>query len=936
MKIQHLLVNRIKNPIGFDLNQVMFSYVVEEAKGKHQKVARIEVAKDRDFKKLIFDSGDRQDIKSTGFLLPDEIELENECRYFWRVSVKDETGDFAQSREAFFETGKGKEWIADFISPVADRHMQAVLYKKICINKPVARARMYMTGLGLYEFYVNTKKQGEECLLPGFTNYDAWIQYQTFEITLKIGENLLEVALADGWYKGWYGLRQNHDNYGDRLACIGQLHIEYVDGSKEIIGTDTSWKARKSKAYESSIYLGEYFDDTLDTSESFATEVLQLDKSKLSPRLSPRIIINNRLKPIEVIHTPKGETVLDMGQNMVGWLEFLCKAPKGKEIYLQFGEIMQDGCFYRDNLRTSKAEFKYISDGNEKWVRQHFTFYGFRFINVVGWEGEINLQDFTGLVIHSEMEEIGYLRTSNKLVNRLIENTKWGMKGNFLDIPTDCPQRDERCGWTGDAQIFSGTASFTMDTAAFYTKFGKDIYSEQLSHGGSVPDTVPQCHNVGDGSAAWGDAATIIPWNVYLHFGDISILQRQYQSMKDWVEYIKSDDEKNSRKRLWLSGFQYGDWLALDGNYPGGVYGATDPGYIASAYYYYSTSITAKTAKILGQKEDADKYERLANEIKKAFIREYFTPAGKLAVDTMTAHVVAICFDLTPDFAKEKVKEGLLYLLRKSRYHLTTGFVGTPYLCRALSEVGLNDIAYHLLLEEGYPGWLYEVLMGATTIWERWNSVEPDGKISGTEMNSLNHYAYGSIVEWMYRYMAGISPNENYGGFKHFTIAPKPNYQIPEVECRLNSASGNIVSKTLIENGRVTISVEIPFDTSARLVLPDANTKEMEELLTNRTDIKKWEMQGNDANLILESGSYDFTYFPAVPYRKVYSENSPMEELEKNPKTKKILDEQYFPLVGQIPFEKELYTLQELMNGPFTGVSHEQQRKIDKLLRAVE
>ena len=400
-----------------------------------------------------------------------------------------------------------------------------------------------------------------------------------------------------------------------------------------MITTDSTWQARKSRVVSSGIYPGEVYDAALDISETFPVEKADLDKEKLSPRLSPPIKIHERIKPVELIHTPAGETVLDMGQNMVGWLGFHCKAPRGTKLYFQFGEILQDGNFYNDNLRMAKAEFTYIADGTECDVRQHFTFYGYRFVKITGWDGEPDVNDFRGLVIHSEMEELGDIETSDPLVNQLIHNAKWGQKGNFVDVPTDCPQRDERYGWTGDAQIFSGTACFNMDTYAFYTKYGKDIYAEQQKLGGSVPDVVPVANYPGDGSTAWGEAATVIPWNVYLHYGDKGILKRQYASMKAWVDYMKGEDDRSGGRRLWQSGFHYGDWLALDGNVEGGVYGATDPHLIASGYYYHSTMIVAKTAKLLGKEADAEAYGSLAEEIRNAFIREYFTPTGNLSVE---------------------------------------------------------------------------------------------------------------------------------------------------------------------------------------------------------------------------------------------------------------------------------------------------------------
>ncbi len=929
MKITHLRVNHLINPVGYYLEHPTISYIVEETTGKFQKSAAVTVALDSGFQQIVYESGESEAIQNIAFELP--IETAPETRYYWKVRVTADNGDTAESETAWFETPKESPWTAEWITPDADKSQQAVMIRSFTPKKPVKQARMSILGLGVYELYLNKEKQGDECLLPGLCDYDSYLPFQTFEMDLKEGENLLEVVLGDGWYKGRYGLRKPVENYGDRLALIAELHVWYEDGSEEILPTDTSWKAVPSRIVESSIYNGELFDMTLDQSKVMNVRVLDLDKKKLMPRLNPPITIHERITPMEVIKTPAGETVLDMGQNMVGWLSFRCSAPVNTKIYLQFGEILQDGNFYRDNLRTALCEFTYISDGQEREVRQHFTFYGFRYVKVTGWEGEVRPEDFTGLVIYSDMEDRGFIRTSDPLVTKLFENAKWGQKGNFLDIPTDCPQRDERCGWTGDAQVFSGTATYNMDTYAVYRKFGFDVWCEQQKYEGAVPDTVPVAGNGSTFSTVWGEAATVIPWNVYLHTGDAAILRDQYDSMKGWVDYMFREDEKYGAKRLWLTGFHYGDWLALDGNYAGGVYGGTDPYYIASAYYYLSTDILARAAKILNYKEDAKKYRTLAEEIKTAFQKEYFTPAGNLSVDTMTGYVVALYVNLVPEGAEEKVKAGLMNKFRKSRYHLETGFVGTPLLCRTLSDHGMNDVAYHILMEKGYPGWLYEVIMGATTIWERWNSVLPDGKISGTEMNSLNHYSYGSIVEWMYRNMLGIKPTEEGAGFKSFVIAPQPNYQIQEAEGSVLTASGLVKSAWKIEDGKLTIKVSIPFDTKATLFLPDAQADTVE---TEGT--AAFIQEGRNAKAVLEAGEYVFTYAPTVPYRKVYSLDSSMEELMANEKTKKILDEEFFSVHKALPFFGELHTLQETLNGPFTRLDYDVQERIDKKLRAVE
>ena len=929
MKIIDCKLNHLKNPLGWDVTDPTISYVVTKARGKKQAAARVRVALDANFENVIYDSGERADIVSTAFRLP--IELKPMTRYYWKVAVTDDAGDGAESEVQWFETARDGAWQAQWISPDADKSVQAVVFTDIHVDKPVARARAYMVGLGLYELYLNGEKQGDECLLPGFHAYDSWLQYQTFALDLREGSNRFEVMLGDGWYKGNFGLAKRYENYGDRLAAIAEIHIWYQDGTEAVVGTDETWRARRSPVVETGIYCGEVCDATLDTSEVFGVKPIDLGYDRLTPRLSPPIVVHERIKPIEVIHTPAGETVLDMGQNMVGWLQFDCDAPRGTRIHLLFGEILQNGCFYNDNLRTARAEFTYISDGTPRTVRQRFTFYGFRFVKVEGWPGEVDPDAFTGLVIHSAMDARGDIETSDPLVNQLVRNARWGMKGNFLDVPTDCPQRDERYGWTGDAQIFSGTACFFMDTAAFYAKYGRDLWLEQQKLGGSVPDVVPVANYPGDASTAWADAATVIPWNVYLHSGDASILRRQFNSMKGWVDYMNRQDDADGSKRLWLTGAHYADWLALDGSYPGGVFGATDPGMIASAYYYHSADIVARAAKALGRDADAMHYRKLADEIRDAFQKEYFTPTGRLAVDTMTGYVVALYFGLAPEDSRERMRQGLLNRLQKKFYHLETGFVGTPYLCRVLSEHGLNDVAYHLLLEKGYPGWLYEVLMGATTIWERWNSVQPDGSMSGTEMNSLNHYSYGSIVEWMFRDMLGIAPSEGAPGFKRFALAPRPNYQIGAAKATLDSAAGRIGSEWKLEDGRLSFRFVVPFDAEAEIVLPDADA----EIVRAQTDAEVRQV-GNSVSLTVGAGEYRFEYAPTTPYRRTYSIDSSWAEVQESPEAYAIARRVFHFTEDHIPFEKEVCTLREMSWGPFSSLTPAERETLDRLLREVE
>lgn len=928
MKITRLRTNRLENPLGFQMDTARISYIITEAEGKRQRAARVYVSLCKDFHEILFDSGESENIDNICYELP--FILKPRTRYYWKVAVWSDCNEYAESETAWFETAKqDEEWQAFFITQSFQQNIHPVLFRDFEIKKEVSGARAYITGLGVFELYLNGAFVGDEYLLPGLHAYDDWLQYITFELELKKGKNRLEAYLGEGWYKGKYGLSAKSPRHGEEYALLAEIHIAYADGTSEIILTDENWKARKSKVLYDSIYDGEVYDAGVDDSEVYEVKPAKLDTRRLQARLSPKIMMHERLKP-KLLHTPAGEYVLDFGQNMVGWVEFQVNAPAGTEILLQYGEILQNGNFYRDNMRKALCEYRYISNGNADIARAHFSFYGFRFVKVTGWPGEPEEGLFTGCVIHSYMEETGKIVTSNPLVNRLIENVRWGQKGNFLDVPTDCPQRDERMGWTGDAQIFSDTASYNMDTYAFFNKFGFDLALEQNKLGGSVPYVVPMSRYELGGATAWGDAATVIPWQAFLHFGDKDILKRQYGSMKAWVEYMQKADEKTGGKRLWTTGRHFGDWLALDGKVTGGVYGATDAYYIATAYYYYSTCILAKTAAILDKKEDAVTYQRLAEEIKEAFEKEYFTPTGRLSIDTQTAYAVAAYMDLVPEAAKERFSNDFRIKMKENAMELNTGFVGTPYLCPALTEYGHNDISYQLLLNESFPSWLYEVKMGATTIWERWNSVLEDGSISGTGMNSLNHYAYGSIEGWMYRYMVGINPLEDAPGFRKVLIAPKPDYRIEKVNAELMTTCGCFISTWEIKEEKLYFSFDIPFGVQAELVLPDAAGCEV-----SGNDGTDMEDCGRNKVVHLCAGHYEFNYFPNRPYRHQFSIESRIKDLMAREDTRALI-QKYFPkAISGVPFQSECTLLEELSRSPFSMVEDEAIERLDEELRNV-
>ncbi|MEO8608136.1 MAG: family 78 glycoside hydrolase catalytic domain [Chloroflexota bacterium] len=870
MNITHLKTNHIINPLGFAIDKPTFSWMVDDTRDMVQTAAQIVVSQDSDFKQVTFDSGkvDGNEIDSLAYYPP--LSLQPRTRYFWKVRVWGETEN-AESEAAWFETAKMDEnWGAQWITPdLEDNRVHPILYQHFDLPAGVIAARAYICGLGLYHFELNGKKVGDEYFTPYCNAYDQWIQYQTFDISdeLTVGSNLVSVMLGNGWYKGRYGANGGAvDFYGDRFALICEMHFTLENGEVLIVVTDPSWSAQPSPVIDSSIFDGETYDARISKvvpapGKTAAVKPIEIDMTRLEARRSLPVGINEEIKPLALIHTPAGETVLDMGQNMTGWLRFRTSAPADTHIHFQFGEVLQGGNFFRDNLRTAKAEYIYIADGTDVVVEPYFTFYGFRYVKISGWVGAINLDDFTGCVIYSRMDMLGEIETSNEKVNQLFRNALWGQKGNFLDIPTDCPQRDERLGWTGDTQIFAGTACFNMDSVAFFSKYAYDLGKEQSKTGGMVPHIVPMSNLSHGGSSAWGDVATILPWTVYEFSGDIAILEQQFESMRAWVDYIKGVDETSGGRRLWTEGAHFGDWLALDGDDPASRKGGTPDGFIASAFYCYSARLVADAAEVLGKSEEVDSYRRLSAEVKAAIQAEYFTATGRLAIPTQTGYVLALFMELAPDAQQERLKNDLIARLNQDKQHLRTGFVGTPYLCRVLSNIGANDLAYKLLLNEDYPSWLYAVNLGATTIWERWNSINPDGSISSTGMNSLNHYAYGSIVEWMYRDMCGLNPStgsDGVTGFRHARIAPKPDKSLQWARARYRSAAGLYESGWHIDDaGQLTIEIQIPFNASARVVLPNVH---MGEISINDQPLHGGEQIGDNLELTLGAGCYKFEY----------------------------------------------------------------------------
>ncbi|MDE6601540.1 MAG: glycoside hydrolase family 78 protein, partial [Lachnospiraceae bacterium] len=700
--------------------------------------------------------------------------------------------------------------------------------------------------------------------------------YQTYDVTGLLRENNhIEIMTGNGWYKGRLGYDGDVAVYGSRFWAIAELHIRYTDGTSTVIKTDESWLYHGSDIERSDIYDGECYNRLLwEGKENSAKSVVVLDekvadeknpdKKKLRERYSVPVVVKRQLPVKDVIHTPAGETVLDMGQNFTGYLEFGADFPRGTKIVLDFGEILQQGNFYNDNYRTAKTQFVYISNGEKEQVRPHFTYYGFRYVRVTGWTGNIDKASFMGMAVYSDLDDTCSFESSSSLLNQLASNAAWGQRSNFLDMPTDCPQRDERLGWTGDAMVFAPTACFQMDTRAFYRKFLYDLRVDQRKNGGRIANYVPNISRIPGGSSVWGDVATFLPMTLYQYYGDEDELEVYYPMMKDWVEWIIAQDREHGEQHLWNFGFHFGDWLAQDGVTPQSMKGGTDDYFVASIYYYASVCKLAKAAGILEKEEERKQYCQKAEQIYKAILAEYFSPNGRLAVDTQTAYLISLKFGVYVD--KGRVVEGLKARLKKDCYKIKGGFVGAPIMCQILAENGMEDMAYYILFQEGFQGWMRCVNLGATTIWERWNSVLDDGTISGTNMNSLNHYAYGSVMEYVYRHIAGI--NETEAGFRSVRFAPQLNPKLSYVKCAYDSVSGKYVSDWRINpDGTVMVHFEVPFGCTAVAVLPGTDGEEVS----------------------LAAGIFEKTYQPNHDYRKLYTMATRLEELQDDARAMEIL-----------------------------------------------
>ncbi|HEV8084032.1 MAG TPA: glycoside hydrolase family 78 protein [Chitinophagaceae bacterium] len=870
-----------KDPIGIGTSQPRLGWKIKSPERNVMQASyQINVATDPKFSKngIVWESGNVSSGESilVGYK---GISLEPGTRYFWHIKVWDNNSKESKwSEPAFFETGlwNAADWKAQWIEPVQDTTQYIAgpfIRKEVSLDKKISSARAYITSHGLYQFYINGEKVGDMVLTPGWTSYNKRLQYQVYDVTnlLQQGKNAFGAMLGDGWYRGPLGWVSSWGIYGKTLGLLAQIHIQYTDGSEETVGTNSSWRSTKDgPIIEDGIYDGEKYDARkempgwskagFDDSKWQPVHVASYDNKILIASQNAPMQKIQELKPIKIFKTPNGTLVADMGQNMVGWIRLKVKGQSGQTVTVRHAEVLDKyGEFYTKNLRAASASLKYTLKGNGVEVYEpHFTFMGFRYVALNNYPGELTKDDITGVVVHSDMAVSGSFACSDSLVNQLQHNIQWGQKGNFLDVPTDCPQRDERLGWTGDAQAFCRTAAFNMDVAPFFTKWLKDLAADQYADG-QVPFVIPDVLKNNSGtSAGWGDVSTIAPWTMYKVYGDTQILKNQYESMKAYVDYIH---KKAGDNYIWKNGSVFGDWLYYKPKIENHTEpdGYTNPDMIATAFYAYSAKLVSRAAGVLNNKEDEKTYNDIFEKVKEAFNKNYVTEEGRVFSDSQTGYVLALMFDLLPDGLRQNATKYLVDDIKRRGNHLSTGFLGTPYLCHVLSENGQTSVAYDLLLQQTFPSWLYPVKMGATTIWERWDGEKTDSTFQDEGMNSFNHYAYGAIGDWMYRVVAGIEIGS--AGYKKIIIQPHPDRRLTYAKALYESVYGAIASAWKIKDGNLMFDVTIPGNTTATIRLPSTQIDKIKESGRDLSAaFKNVKQSGNDVEIEVGSGTYNFIY----------------------------------------------------------------------------
>jgi len=813
----------------------------------------------------LWDSG-RVESNQTAFIEYGGAPLYSRERIYWQVEVEDETGASVQSEVSWFETGlfSKSDWQGHLISaPIAGGFLMIPpvprLSRAFNLGKLVRRARIYATALGVYQLHLNGARVGDDELAPGWTDYEKSLRFQTYDVTdqLKQGDNALHALLGDGWAVGHIGWKARQ-NYRERPALLCQLEIEYDDGTREVIASDEGWKAAFGPLLGSDMMQGETFDARLSWREMAGVEVEPLPSSlNLRASLSPPMRATGEL-PALAVHSVGGAHgmpqawVFDLGQNMVGRVRLnlaaLGNLEAGTTFRLQFAETLEGGPntstgrIYTTNLRSAKQTDVVTTDGTLESWEPLFTFHGFRYVEVACSQALLSgdellpLDFLTGVVLGTDMERTGDFECSDPLINQLQKNIDWGWRGNSLDIPTDCPQRDERLGWTGDAQAFCETSIFNRDARGFWAEWARQIRDAQNGEG-AVPCTVPT-PAIGeltppemgdawrDGGPAWADATLICPWTAYRATGDKGLLEENYDVMTRFVDYLERTSKDGVRCYEGCGYFQgFGDWLAIDGS--GDSFGGTPRDLIGTAFFAHSADLLSQIARVLGRTDDAEKYAALFERAKNAFFHRFVTPDGRLSPPFQTPYLLALQFNLVPDSLRPKLAQELVQEIRNRGGKLSTGFVGSPYINGVLTETGHLDTAYGLLHQKAWPSWLYAVTQGATTIWERWDGWTHDRGFQDIGMNSFNHYAYGAVGAWLYSQVAGIGLDPETPGYARFLLAPKPGGELTFARAHLDTLHGRIESEWHLNGKSFRYRFVVPPNTSALAQLPDGSTLEL-------------------------------------------------------------------------------------------------------------
>ncbi|MEV6413789.1 family 78 glycoside hydrolase catalytic domain [Kribbella sp. NPDC051718] len=745
-----------------------------------------------------------------------------------RVRVSDGVDWSDWSEPAVVEAGllSPDDWTARFVSPRdigAHGRPAPIVSGSTTLPDGIVSARLYATAHGVYLPSLNGNRVGDEELAPGWTAYQYRLRYQSYDVTdlVRPGENTLDFLLGNGWYRGRLGFQNQQALYGDRLAVLAQLEVTTADGETHVFASDDCWTARESQILADDLYDGQRSDFTYTAADPTPVDVLDADLGLLVAPDGPPVRITDVLPVVEITTSPTGKTLVDFGQNLVGRVRLRVRGGNsGDEVVLRHAEVLENDELGVRPLRTAKATDTYVLAGpEERTLESPLTFHGFRYAEITGVD-HLAEEDLEAVVLGSDLQRTGWFESSNELLNRFHENVVWGMRGNFLDVPTDCPQRDERLGWTGDIQVFSPTASFLYDSAGFLTSWLADLAAEQHKDG-SVPFVIPDVlRDAGPSTAAWGDAATVVPWVLYQRTGDRDLLVRQLPSMRAWVDRMT---DLAGEDLLWSGGFQFGDWLDPTAPPENPFRAKVDPDVLATAHLARSAEIVGWAAELAGDADLARQYTDLAAKVRTAFAAEYTTEGGRVLSDSTTAYAMALQWALLPtDDQRKRAGQRLADLVRIAGFRISTGFVGTPLMTDALSDAGESDLAYRLLLQTDCPSWLYAVTMGATTVWERYDSMLPDGSINPGEMTSFNHYALGAVADWMHRRVAGLAAGSP--GFREIVVHPLPAAQLTRAAARHLTPYGEASVEWTRSDGHFHLTAVIPVGATATVHLPDGSS----------------------------------------------------------------------------------------------------------------